>query len=168
MHPNQHSQKKFSKELCKKFSISMFEKILNPILISFENEPENIKKLFISNNQRRQQLINFMMKNFADLEFNPYQIATSAFYCHKFLSCLVKKCHKFSYMFLKSIIILSITAAHKITCDYVCPTKVLQKHFNINNLGALEKEYYEMIGYKLFAPENNIMSFYNVLMVIEN
>ena len=162
----------FSIDLCKKFSEDLFYKVFKFVLIPFQNEDISIQKKHISSRGRRKHLINFMKEKFEDLEFNPYQIAITTCYADKFLSRLSNKGYDFNYIFIKSILILSIIATHKMTSDNFYSTPTLEKYFQISNLGELENEYYALIDYRLFVSQQLAIKYLALLLentdVLEN
>ena len=155
---------KFSKSITKAISKALYEKVLKHILVSINEEDKETNNGFNSYLSRKAKLISLMEEAYRDLEFNPSQIALTVCYADKFISSLTKKGHKFNFIFMKSILILSITAAHKMTCDFPYSTSVIEKYFEISNLGQLEGEYYELVSYEFYISSDEVEGYLKLLL----
>ena len=169
-HHQNHIQKpQFTNDTCKTICHNLYKKVFKLLLIPFEQDDCKIKTGIKSHKDRKARLINLLENYFEDLEFNQYQMALTVCYADKFLSKMIAGDHcilkQINFLFLKSVLILSITVTHKMTCDFVFSNSSLEtKLFKISNLGQLEDDYYELVDYNFFVPFEDVLYYLSLLL----
>ena len=158
------SQKTFSTSATNRICHNFYNNALESIIEPFEKETYKSKNKLISEEGRKIELIKLMAEYFEDLEFNPNQIALTICYADIFLTSLAEKGYKFNFSFLKSVIIIGVTPAYKMTNDVTYPNKTLEAYFKIKNLSQLEQEYSEMIDYKFYVSDGKVAEYLHLLM----
>ena len=158
--PHIKHSNKTSQRICK----NLYSKVFKTILIPFHYESLKDQKKLQSKEGRKEALKSFMYKSFESLNFNSYQMAVTVYYSDLFLSEFSNRGFKFSYIFLKSILIVSMITCHKITCDVCYSNSSLQEYFNVDNLAELEAEYYGMVDFKINFPLDKVFEYLDLLL----
>ena len=79
------------------------------------------------------------------------------------LKILLKKM-AMDYKSIKSIFIVSITAAHKMTEDFCYSQESLEYLLEVHNLSNLECKYYELVSYELFVSRQLVEKFLEIFV----
>ena len=147
-------------------SANLFDRVFSYLLVPFKKEEYVLKCKLKTENTRRLELINFIAESFKHLQFNPYQIGLAVCYADKFVTQLVNLGHKLNYRFMKSILIVSIAAAYKMTDDFCITNSKLEQIFGIQNISETELKYYDLVQYDLYFRKEDVEKY--LILLFEN
>ena len=154
----------YSKNTCRAISTKLFDKVFKFLIVPFSKEEATYREIFKNDEVRRAEMIYFMSKHLEHLKFNSYQIGLAVCYADRFATGLANQGFKFTYRLIKSVVILSITAAYKMTSDECYSTLTLERSFRIYNLDELEATYYELVNYHLYFTAEDIEKYLKTLL----